>query len=205
MEIKRIKDEEVGGANNTYNNNWKPIHTSIVLDSCQGMSNCQLAEKYNYAETTISNILRTKKAKTIRDGIERNILANGVEALPEAIKQTKILAFHRVRQFLQNDTYAEKSPFAFFDKSIKALEVLDRLDNPSPVVSNNPGSVTNVQMNIFESPEKMEELTAGLNRALEVSQQYSMLTSGSVDGSAIEFNSTKGSREDQGAVGKREA
>lgn len=196
MEIKRTADISNGGAANTYNKHWKPIHTSIVLDSCSGKSISQLSEKYGFAESTLANMLRTKKAKEIRAGIERNILAQGVDALPEAIKQAKILAFHRVQTFLQNDDLAEKSPFAFFDKSIKALEVLDKIENPIQTPSS-PGTVINAQMNIFESPEKMNELTAGLNKALEVSQQYSMLTSGSVDGSSVEFVSPSRSRENQ--------
>jgi hypothetical protein len=41
-------------------------------------------------------------------------------------------------------------------------------------------------MNIFSNAEQVSALTEGLNQALEVTQRYADLTSGTVDGSTTE-------------------
>jgi hypothetical protein len=193
MEFRRLSDKERGGTV-TMNKNWKPIHTSIVLEYAAGKSIDYLADKYGYAHSSLANILRTRRAKEMMAGIERKVLSDGVDALPDAVKRAKILAFQRVQTFLQDDSLAEKSPFAFFDRSVKALETLDKLEKP---IIEHHASVNqqNVQLNIFGNPEKLNELTEGLNRALEVSQMYASLPAETVDGSSAEFSRIEGSRE----------
>lgn len=204
MKMTRTADKNHGGAANQYNKNWKPIHTSIVLDYAQGRSISQLAEKYGFASSTIGNIVRTKKARGILARIEGNILRNGTESFPDAVKKGKILAFQRMQELLQNDTLAEKAPFAFFDKAAKSFELFAKYETPE---SSDPKSVqnTNVQMNIFSNPEQVSALTDGLNKALEVSQRYAELSSGSVDGSTTEQQLLlEGSREVASSTRKRE-
>ena len=203
MKMHRTLDKNHGGAEGQYTaKNWKPIHTSIVLDYAQGRTVSQLCEKYGFAHSTIGNIVRSRKAKEILARIEGNILRNGSESFPEAIKKAKILAFQRMQDFLQNDSYAEKSPFAFFDKAAKAVEVFSKLESPSGPEA--PASQTNVQLNIFQNPEQVSALTDGLNKALEVSQRYAELSPVSVDGSTLEQHLLTGSRETSRAVGDRE-
>lgn len=186
MKMVRTADKDNGGAFNNYAKNWKPIHTSIVLDYAQGRSISQLSEKYGFADSTIANIVRTKKAKEILGRIEQNILKNGTEAFPEAIKKGKILAFERMQQLLSNDALAEKAPFAFFDRAAKAFETFSKYEAPETPTPNSPANQTNVQMNIFSNVEQVSALTEGLNKALEVSQRYAELSSGTVDGSTTE-------------------
>jgi len=204
MKLHRTLDKDHGGAGGSnYNKNWKPIHTSIVLDYAQGRSIAQLAEKYGFADSTIANIVRTVKAKEILSKIEANILRNGTESFPDAIKKGKILAFQRMNEMLQNDSLAEKAPFAFFDRAAKAFEAFSKYDSPevnSPAHQTN----TNVQLNIFQNPEQITALTDGLNKALEVSQRYAELPAGTVDGSTIEQLSAPRSREDAGSFGEGE-
>lgn len=185
MKMTRTLDKDHGGACGQYERNWKPIHTSIVLDYAQGRTIAQLCEKYGFAQSTIGNIVRTRRAKEILSRIERNILKNGSEAFPDAVKKGKILAFERMQQLLTNDALAEKAPFAFFDRAAKAFETFSKYETPetpSSVAQNN----TNVQLNIFNNPEQVSALTDGLNKALEVSQRYAELSSGTVDGSSTE-------------------
>jgi hypothetical protein len=186
MKITRTLDKNHGGAANQYEKNWKPIHTSIVLDYAQGRTISQLSEKYGYAQTTIANIVRAKKARLILSRIEQNILKNGTESFPDAVKKGKILAFERMQALLTNDDLAEKAPFAFFDKAAKAFEIYSKYETPEVSSPNAPQNQTNVQMNIFSNPEQVSALTDGLNKALEVSQMYAELSSGTVDGSTTE-------------------
>jgi hypothetical protein len=184
MKMTRTLDKSHGGAANAYNKNWKPIHTSIVLDYAQGRTISQLCEKYGFASSTIANIVRSKKAKDILARIESNILRSGTESFPDAVKKGKILAFERMQQLLQNDTLAEKAPFAFFDKAAKSFELFAKYETPTPEAASVQNN--NVQMNIFSNPEQVSALTDGLNKALEVTQRYAELSSGSVDGSSTE-------------------
>lgn len=186
MKITKTLDKDHGGASGSnYNRNWKPIHTSIVVDYAQGRSISQLAEKYGYAEATIGNIVRTSKAKEILSRIEKNILVSGTEHFPEAIKKGKMLAFQRMQDLLANDSLAEKAPFAFFDRAAKAFETFSKYETPE-THSSAAGDVTNVQLNIFNNPEQVSALTDGLHKALEVSQRYAELSAGTVDGSTTE-------------------
>jgi len=208
MKITRTLDKDNGGASGSnYAKNWKPIHTSIVLDYAQGRTISQLADKYGFADSTIANIIRTTKAKEILARIESNILKNGTESFPEAIKKGKILAFQRMQELLTNDSLAEKAPFAFFDRAQKAFESFSKYDTPELPSSN--GAIqqnnTNVQLNIFNNPEQVSALTEGLNKALEVSQRYAELEAGTVDGSTTEQHLlSEGSGANSAAVWRRE-
>lgn len=209
MKITRTLDKDNGGASGSnYAKNWKPIHTSIVLDYAQGRTISQLADKYGFADSTIANIIRTTKAKEILARIENNILKNGTESFPEAIKKGKILAFQRMQELLTNDTLAEKAPFAFFDRAQKAFESFSKYDTPEVSPQNGVPSQQNnmnVQLNIFNNPEQVSALTDGLNKALEVSQRYADLEAGTVDGSTTEQHLlSAGSGEDSGTIWKRE-
>lgn len=202
MKMHRTLDKDYGGADGQYNRNWKPIHTTIVLDYAQGRTIAQLSEKYGLAQSTIGNIVRTKKARDILARIESNILKNGTEAFPEALKKGKILAFQRMTELLQNDTLAEKAPFAFFDRAQKAFESFAKYETPEV---SQPNNQTNVQLNIFNNPEQVSALTDGLSKALEVSQRYAELSAGTVDGSTTEQQLLlAGSRECEGESGDGE-
>lgn len=185
MKMHRTFDKDHGGATAYTPKNWKPMHTAIVVDYAQGRTISQLAEKYNLASSTVGNIVRSSQAKAMLSRIEANILKNGSEAFPEAVKKGKILAFQRMQELLTNDTLAEKAPFAFFDRAAKAFETFSKYETPehsSSVQQTN----TNVQLNIFQNPEQVAALTDGLNKALEVSQRYAELPAGTVDGSTLE-------------------
>ncbi len=199
MEMKREADRLNGGTTQQMKN-WKPIHTSIVMDYAAGKSVDALSEKYGYAFTTIANIVRSSQAKRILKAVEQKVLAEGVDSLPEQVKQLKVLAFNRVATFLKDDNLAEKSPFAFFDRSVKALDTLSKMDLPahSPVQTQQN---TSVQMNFFTNPENLNTLTAGLDRALEVSKNYDALPAETVDGSTRQFERIKSSREASEGVG----
>ena len=204
MKIVRTLDRHNGGADGQYNKNWKPIHTSITLDYAQGRTIAQLSEKYGLAQSTVANVVRSKKAKEILLRIEQNILKNGTEAFPDALKKGKILAFQRMTELLENDTLAEKAPFAFFDRAQKAFESFAKYETPEPS-PNSPQNQMNVQMNIFNNPEQVSALTDGLNKALEVSQRYAELSAGTVDGSSTEQQLfPERSREVEGVTGERE-
>ncbi len=205
MKLTRTLDKNHGGADNSTNKNWKPIHTSIVIDYAQRRSISQLSEKYGYADSTIGNIVRSKKAREMLSRIEQNILKNGTENFAEGVKKAKILAFQRMQQLLNNDSLAEKAPFAFFDRAQKAFESFSKYETPeNPSPNSHPSVQNNVQMNIFQNPEQVSALTEGLNKALEVSQRYASLEAGSVDGSTIEYEPIKRSGNFEGTNGEGE-
>lgn len=184
--------------------NWTAIHTAIVMDKIQGLTIDMLCNKYNYTQGHVSNILRTKQAKQIIAKVNTQVLAGKFDNLSEEVKAMKVQAFENMKVFLQNQDLQVASPFAFFDRSIKAFEVLDEMSHPSPI-NNGLGSVTNIQNNIFTNPESISQLTAGLDAALEVSQKYQELPEGNVDGSTREFRPAKRIGKDPERIGTGES
>ena len=184
--------------------NWTAIHSAIVMDKIQGLTIDMLCEKYNYTQSHISNILRTKQSKQIQARVNTQVLAGRFDNLSDEIKAMKVQAFENMKVFLQNENLAVASPFAFFDRSIKAFEVLDGMSHPASSISG-MGTVTNIQNNIFTNPESISHLTAGLDAALEVSQKYQELPEGNVDGSAREFTRVKRIGKDSEGAGSGES
>jgi hypothetical protein len=199
--MRKQNDKDNEGITTMYVN-WKPIHTQVVLDKISGMTIDQVAAKNGFNYSTIANIMRTRNAKQIMKSVEQTILNDGVADLPEAIKRIKIKAFKAMESFIDNEEFQQKSPFAFFDRAVKAVEVMSRIESPIVPVGNTNN--TNVQLNIFDNSAHITALTSGLDKALEVSKMYDNLLPESVDGSATNFEREQRIRQDSREARTRE-
>lgn len=188
----------------TMNINWKPIHTQMVMDKVSGLTVDMIAQKHGYTYGSVANILRNRRAIIILKQVEQEVLNGGISSLPDRIKQMKIMAFKHVETFLKDDNkYAEKSPFNFFDKAIKAIEVLDKVGDPSKAIPLG-GTNQNIQLNIFNNAEQMSTLTSGLDRALEVAKNYENLLPETFDESSTDFERERSRRKDSNRIRERE-
>ena len=103
---------------------WSPHYEEIVAMSCTGVSNKYLAEKFNYHEVHISNILNTPQAKALKQIILAKMREAQTEAkIPERIAELQVAALDIMREVLINrkDELVKESPFAMLDRSMKVL------------------------------------------------------------------------------------
>ncbi len=146
---------------------WKPVYDSIVSEHILGKSNKYIAEKFDYTEVSISNILRSEEArKMIYEATKHIRQATNDAAAKQADLQveinTKIL--ERTKEFIEKNELASNSPFAF-------MEMLMKINNPvKPISAQQPNSPTLIQVNnnninATVKPEQLERM----NKALEIS------------------------------------
>jgi hypothetical protein len=180
IEFARRKKGEGNG--NLMVKNWKPVHTAIVMDRIQGMNNTEIAEKYNYAETTIAVICTSRKAKIIIATVEAEIMAKKTLQMPEQRVQAIALAQQRILDFLQDDKLQTMAPLACAPLNMKAFDTLVSADKH--IGAGNTINITNnTQFNVLNSEPKRDALAEGLRRAQMVEEMHAHVTGASVDGS----------------------
>lgn len=177
----RAKSIRDGG--NRMVSNWTTRHESIVYDKLNGLTNVQLAEKYDLNQSYISQIWNSRQAVAIRNRVKESIFKENEGTFDERRKQACLKAFENMEKFLNNKELAVKAPFPFFDRSVKAYEVLSETQTPYIPSSSTTNITNNVQLNVLSDPEKRKHLGDGLTRALEVARLHENVTGESIDGS----------------------
>lgn len=183
LDSPRAHSAQEGG--NRVVKNWKVWHETLVFDKLNGMSNIELADKYSIGQNHVSVIWTTRQAMEIRQRVHLQVLAERVENFDERRKQACIQAFENMEKFLSNKTLAEKAPFPFMDRSMKAFEVLSETKTPHLPSATVTHITNNTQINVLGDPEKRKHLADGLARALEVENLHNNVTGDSVDGSNL--------------------
>jgi hypothetical protein len=158
-----------------YVNTWKPIHTNVVYLHLQGDDDDTIREKTGFSSTAIWNILRTPEAEQIKNTVHAKVIADGLRTIPDKVASIQAIALENIASFIGNKEMAQKNPFSFFDRSVKALEVTSALqkrghiEQDSQNSSQNPNQ-TNIQNNFIIAPEQSKQLLAGLPKALSVGE-----------------------------------
>jgi hypothetical protein len=157
---------------------WTGRHTMIVLDVTRGMDIKTVADKYGYAETTISNIVNSVQGKKIAQDLNSYIIKKNSDIIADQVLAIKKKTLDRIQDFVNNDVYEKANPFGFFDRMIKAVDSMTKVDSPKDL---NPtvGSVS--QTNIYFGQESnLKDLTDSLNSTMEVSAKYEVIDTSSV-------------------------
>src|SRR6266702_5236825 len=137
---------------------WEAMHEQIVVLSCLGRSNKQIAELFGYTPQHICNILGTPEASLVRrrvlDNLRDSVKSNLDQSLEDLADQSVI----RLKEVMFDDELFEKSPFAVVDRGLAVLRGVGRLKSGSD-------NSTNVNKAIILSAEDSKILREGAARA----------------------------------------
>ena len=106
---------------------WEAMHEEIVLLSCIGKSNAEIAAQFKYTPQHISNILNCPEAAiTRRRALE--VLRIGAHAsITDRLKDLEDQAVKRLQEVMYDDELFTKSPFAVVDRGLQLLKGVGRL------------------------------------------------------------------------------
>lgn len=121
---------------------WHPYYEQIVLESCCGVTNIELARKYGLSKVHVSNILRTKSAQEVRNRVLADIQAGSKVSIQDKLAQMTEKSIERVAAMLDNDKLFAEKPLAVADRAFRMLEGMNKLKPKGDVVVNN--NITNV-------------------------------------------------------------
>jgi hypothetical protein len=174
IEFARKKNGE--GPGSLRFKNWMPVHNAIVMDRIAGMTLDEVAEKYNYEYSMISQICNSRNGRALVAQVNSRVLEEKYENFSEERKALIIKAADNLRKFLYNDELHERAPLLVVDHDRKILETLNNMDKALP----SSGSTTNIQVNVMNNPEKRDRLAEGLAEANRVRELHSGVTGISV-------------------------
>jgi len=100
---------------------WRPEYEAIVGLSCTGLSYDEIGKRFGYTPVHIGNIVNSDMGKALQRIILDRLRRSNTETLAERIDALKTKAMSRVESYINNDDYADKSPLAMFDRSMKFL------------------------------------------------------------------------------------
>lgn len=107
---------------------WEVMHQEIVALSVMGMSNIEIAKRYNYSAQQICNILNCPQAVLERRKMLTALEKGIEEKLPQRLEQLADKAIQRMAEVMYNDELAGRSPFAMFDRGVTILKGLGKMD-----------------------------------------------------------------------------
>lgn len=152
---------------------WKDIYDSFLYDSIRGMSNREIAKKYEYTAVQVGNVLNSPIGKEKIAELKKKLIeftADEEKSIEEREKALKEKTLRAMEQFVDNDTIAIAAPIQFIDKVIKIANI-GRVS---------PGNTTNIQVNNQKSLVISGDMAANVTKALEISKELGLLSSGEI-------------------------
>lgn len=143
---------------------WKPVYSEIVLLSCAGWKNTELAKKYDYTEVQISNILNTPQAALLRRRVLEDLQGRAIKSIPAKLEQIAQKTVDRLKTLLDDDEKFDESPFSVIDRGLKVLQGTGHLKRDED--DSRRGGV-NVRNAVILTKEHSDDLIDGLKRAKE--------------------------------------
>lgn len=139
---------------------WLPIYDQMVALHCVGLSNKAIAERFDYSDQQVCNILGTEQAKVIKDLVHKKMMAELEGATAERLKKVEAIAIRNIETVMNDAALLESKPLAIFDRSVALLKGIGKLEGEK-------GSTT-VNQNVFNIPsEHTAAMIEGLNKANE--------------------------------------
>lgn len=155
---------------------WELWHSEAVLLSSAGMSNTDIAAKYDRTPQQISNILNTPQAAILRKQALDNLTKVAMGNMSERLEAITVKSVDRVQSLINNDKLFEESPFGVVDRAIKLLQGVGKLENEAK-----KGDIHNkINQAIILNASDSSDLLEGLRRDREVQQLHSGTEGGDV-------------------------
>lgn len=168
---QELADELSFGAKRPSFNRWEPKrwelkYDMIVIGSSIGMSNTELAEKYNYGVQQISNILNCKMASKVRAKVYVALQQAAQKQIPVTLDELQVDATKRINDMLKDDELAEKAPLSVAEFALKFLATTGKISGKDGKGSVNIKAGKHSTINVMTA-EAASELRRGLDRARE--------------------------------------
>lgn len=147
-------------------NEWEGEYEKITFESCLGVSNTDLAKKYNFTPQHISNILNTEQARQIKAEYVAAIRQGSLDLMEKQYGEIVERSVKNVHTVLHRDDILQSHPFSQFDRSITALKSLGKLQEEAKAGTvhnntqiNNTMIITNQQESaIVKGLDKIEQI-----------------------------------------------
>jgi len=137
---------------------WLPIYDQMVALHCLGLSNKAIAERFDYSDQQVCNILGTEQAKIIKALAHKKVMSE-LEDTADKLKRIEMAAVANIERVITDASLLESKPLAIYDRSIKVLEGIGKLKGNESLAS---------QTNIFNiSAEHSKSLIDGMTKANE--------------------------------------
>lgn len=137
---------------------WLPIYDQMVALHCVGLSNKAIAERFDYSDQQVCNILGTEQAKIIKGLVHKKMMAE-IEDTGDRFKKIEAAALRNIERVISDESMLESKPLALFDRSVEILKGIGKLkgsDNPT------------VQNNVFNiASEHAKTLADGITKSNE--------------------------------------
>lgn len=146
---------------------WQAEFDLIVLASFNGLDNKSIGEKFGYTPQHISNILCSEESEVIRVKLREKILTGADVNIASRLQSISEKAVLRLEAFMNNDSLALQSPFAFADRAFKVIAMAGQSLEKSPVINGN-NTVNNTQINLGN--DVFDRLTKALDKSSQVSE-----------------------------------
>ena len=101
---------------------WEVNYEEIVIASTIGLSNEELAKKFNFTPQHISNILQTPQAALTRRRILDELQKRALDSIPQRMTAIADKAVQRLHNLLHDDERYAQSPFAVVDRGLQVLK-----------------------------------------------------------------------------------
>ena len=146
---------------------WKPIYEQIVSLDCMGVSQKEIAAKFNYTKVMISKICSTPQAKIIRRKVLEILAEKNKVFQEDRFARTQVQAMERISSVMEDDALFMADPFAVVDRAFKLLEKTKVIGG-----SENRGDV-NILGNVnMLTQTAIVELKEGLEKAREAKELH---------------------------------
>lgn len=152
---------------------WTPVYEQITMYSVLGVSNGELAKKFDLTPQMISMILNTDQAKILKQAMIAKIRAEMSDSIEERKIKLAERAMSNVESVLDNEKLLTESPFAMLDRSMKFLQGIGKMGGGE--AGGEKGATTNVQNNFIMSDKAAERLIAALGKSEEVQKLHNAI------------------------------
>lgn len=136
---------------------WEPMFDEMVLMSCLGKSQIEIARRFGYTKDHVNVILNTKQAQVAKRLILSKLQETIAQTIEQRIAGIKDKALTRISQVLSDDKLLETAPMAVFDRSVTVLKGTGVLKE-----SASGGSGGDVKGNIFINADDLKGIREGL-------------------------------------------
>jgi hypothetical protein len=155
---------------------WRIEYDRVVAYSACGMSNVAVAEKVGLTKEHVSTILNLPQAKLLMQNIQLRLRDKVTENIPTVLDEISKKGVQRIRDIIDDDEIAKKSPFAVAKLALDVMHGVGHLrgggngsnnQSPSPFgVINNTNNTTNIVL----MPGQKSDIMDGFKKLTQVAE-----------------------------------
>lgn len=135
---------------------WEPLFDEMILMSCLGKSQIEIARRFGYTTRHVNAIINCKQAQVTKRIILSKLQETIAQTIEQRIAGIKDKALTRISQVLSDDTLLETAPMAVFDRSVTVLKGTGVLKESAS------GGSGDVKGNIFINADDLKGIREGL-------------------------------------------